>query len=67
MVIEVAELVWQDVGVGYEVKSRLTEPLLHANHVEAQPILACDLLTLRKVVDLLVFIEALVLIRLAAA
>lgn len=62
MVIEVTKLVWQDVGIGYEVESCLTEPLLHANHIKAHAILACDLVTLRKMVDLLVFIETLILI-----
>lgn len=67
MIIEVAELVWQDVGIGHEVEGRLAKALLHAHDVEAKPILARDLMALREVVDLLVFVEAFVLIRLAGA
>lgn len=67
MVVEVTKLVWKDVGVRDEVKGCLTVFLLHAHEVEAKPVLAGNLVALRKMVDLLVLVQALVLIRLASA
>jgi hypothetical protein len=40
---------------------------LHSYEVEAESILSCDFMTLRKVIDFLVFVEALVQVALAAA
>ena len=65
VVVKVTELVWQDVGVGAEVKCRLAEALLESDNVEAETVLAGDLVGLREVVNLLVFIEALILVALA--
>lgn len=67
VVIKIAEFIRENVGVGYEIESCLSEAFLHAHHIKTEPVLASDLVTLREVVDLLVFIKALVLVRLAAA
>lgn len=60
MFVKFSELVGQDVSVGHKVKVVLAVLLLHAHHIEAEPVFARDLVTLRKMVDLLVFIEALI-------
>lgn len=67
MVIKVAKLVWKYVGVRDEVESCFTEFLLHANEIKAKTVLTGDLMTLREVVDLLVLVQALVLIGFACA
>lgn len=67
MVVKITKLIRQDISVRYEVKSPLTKPFLHSHDIEAESILASDLMTLREVVNLLVLIEPFVLIRLAAA
>jgi hypothetical protein len=67
MVIKVAKLVWKYVGVWDEVESCFTEFLLHANEIKAKTVLTGNLMTLREVVDLLVLVQALVLIGLASA
>lgn len=67
VLVELTKLIRQDVGVRHEVEVLLSVALLHANHVEAEPILARDLMTLREVVDLLVLVESLVEVALAAA
>ena len=65
VVVEVAKFVGQDVGVRAEVKSILTESFLKPYYVKAKPILAGDLVTLGKVINLLVLIKTLILIALA--
>lgn len=67
MVIKVAKLIWKDVSVRDEVESCFPEFLLHANEIKAKTVLTSDLMTLREVVDLLVLVQALVLIGLASA
>ncbi len=65
MGVEVTELVWQDVGVRDEVKVHLPEFVLHLYHVSTESILPGDLVTLWKVVDLLVLVQAVVQVTLA--
>ena len=43
----------------------LSISFLHPNNVEAKPILPCDFMTLREMVDLLVLVQAFVEITLA--
>ena len=62
VVVEVAKLVRKDVGVRGEVEGALAKPLLHAHDVEAESILAGDLIRLREVVDFLVLVKTLVLV-----
>lgn len=64
VVVEVTKLIGQDVSVRRKVKTALAESFLHSDDVEAESILASDLVTLREVVNLLVLIETLVLITL---
>ena len=65
VIVEVAELVRQDVGVGGKVESLLSEAFLKSDDVEAEAVLARDFVRLREVVNLLVLVEALILIALA--
>ena len=67
VVVEVPELIRQDVGVWGEVKYGLSESFLETHNVEAEAILAGDLVTLWEVVYLLVLIKTLVLETLAGA
>ena len=67
MVVKVAELVWQDVGVRGEIEGRLAKPLLQAHNVEAKTILTGNLVRLGEMVQLLVLIETFILIALARA
>ena len=45
----------------------LSIPFLHSDHIKAKSIFPCNFMTLRKVIDLLVFIEAFIEITLATA
>ena len=67
VVIEIAEFVRQNVSVWTEVKSILAEPLLKPDNIEAETVLARDLVALREVIDLLVLVEPLILVALARA
>ncbi len=67
VIVEVAELVGQDVGVRTEIKGTLSKALLEANDVEAKSVFACDFIALREVVYLLVLIQSLILVGLAGA
>jgi len=40
---------------------------LHSYEVEAESILSCDFMTLREVIDFLIFVEAFIQVALAAA
>jgi hypothetical protein len=66
VVVEVAEFVREDVCVRREVERTLAVSFLHAHHVEAKAVLASDFVTLRELVDLLVFVETFELVRLAS-
>ena len=65
VVVEIAEFIRQDVGVWAEIESILAKSFLKPYNIKAKTILAGDLVTLREVIDLLVLIEALILIALA--
>jgi hypothetical protein len=67
MVVKVTKLIWKDVGIRNEVKGCLPKLLLHAHEVEAETVLAGNLVALRKMVYLLVLVQALVLIGLTSA
>ena len=66
VLIKFTEFIWQDVSIRSEVKVLLAISLLHPNKVKAQPIFTCYLMTLREMVDLLIFIQAFIQIALAA-
>jgi hypothetical protein len=66
MCIEISELVRQNIGIRDKIKILLPVPLLHAYHVKAATILACDLMTLREMVYFLIFIQPFVQIGFAA-
>lgn len=53
VVVEISKLVWQVVGVRNDIESLLAKPLLHLHHVGAEPVFACQLKTVWKVIDLL--------------
>jgi hypothetical protein len=56
--IEVSKFIGEDIGVREEVEVLLAELLLHPHHVDAQTVFAGNLITLREVINLLVFIES---------
>ena len=59
MGIEVGELIRQDVRVRYDIKLLLAELLLHLHHVRTASVLPSELTRVRKMVDLLVFVQVL--------
>jgi hypothetical protein len=65
VIVEVAELIRQDVSVWAEVERRLAKSFLHAHDVEAESVFSGDFITLGEMVDLLILIEAFILVRLA--
>ena len=67
VLIELSELIRQDVCIRRKVVMLFAILLLHPHYVEAKPVLPGDLMTLREMVDLLIFIQALVQIALTAA
>jgi len=67
MVVKVAELVRQDVGVWCEIEGRLAESLLQTHNVKAKTIFTGNLVGLWEMVQLLVLIETFILITLARA
>jgi hypothetical protein len=67
MIVEITELIRKNVSVRNKIKCALAVPFLHAHDVEAQSVFACDLMTLRELVNLLVLVQTLVLIGLARA
>ena len=65
VVVKVAELVRQNVGVRRKVVGLLSKAFLHANYIETEAIFAGDFVTLREMVNLLVLVETLILVTLA--
>lgn len=53
MSIKVAEFIWKNVGIRYEVEVAFTELFLHSDHIIAQPVLPSDLIALREMIDFL--------------
>ena len=64
--IEVGELIRQDIGRRNNVEGVGTVLVLHRNHVVAEPVLPSQLVAAREVIYLLVLVQALVEVRLAA-
>ena len=62
VVVEVAKLLWQDVGVGSNVESRLAVLLLHTYCIVAHTIFAGDLMAARELINLLILVKTLVLV-----
>jgi len=67
MCVKVTKFIRQDICVWHEVKVLPAKPFLHPYYVIAKPVLPSDFIALWKVIDLLVFIEAFIEVRLAAA
>lgn len=65
VLIELTKLVRKDVGIRNEVEVLLSKPFLHSHDVEAKPILSSDFMTLREMIDLLIFVQAFIEIALA--
>lgn len=61
---EVAILVRQDVGVRHEVEGLTPKLLLHLDIIEAKPVFPRDLIRMRKMVESLILVQALVQVRL---
>ena len=58
--IEISELIRQIISVRYDVKCLLAEFILHFDDVGAQSVFPCELETIGKVVDLLIFVQIIV-------
>jgi len=58
--VKFVKLVWQNVGIRYEVKGRSSKFLLSLAVVEAKAVFPCDLVGHREVVDALKFVKAVV-------
>jgi hypothetical protein len=58
MGVEVTELVRKDVCVRNEIIILLPVSFLHSDHVEAKSILPGDLVRLREMVNLLIFVQS---------
>jgi hypothetical protein len=67
MFIEFAKLIRKDVGVWHKVEVLLSIPFLHPYHIKAQSVFSCDLVTLREMINLLIFIKTFVQVTFAAA
>lgn len=64
--VEVAEFVWEDIGIRDKIEVSLAILLLHSDHVVAEAIFPGDLIALGEMIDLLVLIETFVDITFAA-
>ena len=60
VLVELTKLVWKDVGIWNKVKMLLAESFLHSYDVEAKTVFSRDFMTLRPMVNFLVFVEAFV-------
>lgn len=56
MSIEISELIWKDISIRYEVEVLLSKLFLHSYHIVTKSVFLCDFITLRKVINFLVFI-----------
>jgi len=59
------ELIWQDIGVWDEVELTPAKSLLHFDVVEAKSVFSGDFVTLREVVDSLIFVQTFINVALA--
>lgn len=64
--VKFAKLIRKNVSVGYEVVVLFAISLLHPHNIETESVFASDFMTLREVIDLLVFVQPFVEIALAA-
>jgi len=60
MWVKVGKLIWKNIGVWDDVELIFAEFLLHLHNVVTETILPSELIRLREMVDLLVFVQALV-------
>lgn len=67
MIVEIAELIWQNVGVWTKIEGGFPKAFLHSHNVEAEAIFARNFVTLRKMVNLLILIQTFILVRFARA
>jgi hypothetical protein len=65
MRIKFSELIWKNVGVRDEIEILLSILFLHSDHIVTKSIFSCNFITLREMIDLLIFIEALIEVALA--
>jgi hypothetical protein len=63
VIVEIPKLFWQNVSVRGQIKSLFSKFFLHTRYVVAKSIFARDFIRVRKFVDLLKLIKALVLVR----
>jgi hypothetical protein len=66
MLIEFTKFIWEDIGVWNEIVMLLAESLLHSYDIETEPIFSGNFMTLREMVDFLVFIKPLIEVTFAA-
>ena len=62
--VEVGEFIGKYVGVGNDVEFILTELVLHLHDIVAQPVLPCQLIGLREMIDFLIVAQPLILVQL---
>ena len=55
--VEVSKFIRKDIRIRDEVEILLSILFLHSNNVEAQSIFSSNLIALRKVIDLLIFVK----------
>ena len=65
MCVKFSELIRKNVSVGYEIEILLSILFLHADHIVTKSIFSRDFVTLREMIDLLIFIETFVEVALA--
>ena len=66
VLIKLSKFIRKNVSIRHKVKVLLSMLLLHPDHVETEPVFAGDLVALRKMIDLLILVQALVKIAFAA-
>jgi len=65
MGVKFTELIRKDVSVRYEIEILLSILFLHADHIVTKTIFSGDFITLREMVDFLVFIKTFIKVTLA--
>jgi len=60
MSMEVVELIWQNVSIWDEIVLISSKSFLHLHIIVAEPVLSCDFVALREVIDPLKLIESFV-------
>lgn len=67
VVVEVPKLLRQDVGVWRQIEGGLPMLFLHPHDIVAEPIFPRDLVRVRELIDLLILVQAFVLVGLEAS